>query len=353
MPTAITLERVTPPVRLSEPALWLLVRLSNGEKNPIYPTSIQASVQLKALDKERDLGNISFLIPAHQLLAQNNTINPNLYLDFQGYVRLDWRALELAEMGDARHDLALLVSLHAGVLVNNGSGGWNPHNVGSNSIEREIRRAEWTEWTKRWGRDAESIFLTGPAARRLGELRRALQHSNDNELMVELLGTYDQAKAAAAAPIDVVRTTPTECSIKTALGNLLKEASTAGGRLNIMAPHLDATQRMAIADARRGGAEVRLLVRDPEDLRQNRKGVLEALALFRKDGVAIRIHPMVHARVTLSQCSVLLGSADLNSVSLDSNRELGIITQNPRLRLAAEKFFEDVWSEAKDWTGIP
>lgn len=357
MPIELKVEEVRAAGSNDAPGFLLSGSMLNADSEPICPISLQVNSLFRSSSDVTDLGdtNIALNTIHSQLFPPNlqvHSLNPREQWHWRARFPLNRRALSHAEMHGGRHDLAIEGKIWGVVLaLQSQTRSWVPHSLPLTNWSKTIPRSEWDRWLVEWGRDVEALHLTGPVARNFTNFRDAVKLQDPNDLMVVLLSAYEQSKSGNHSPPRLVRTSPKEFSIKAAIREIAAEATRGTGRLWVMAPHLDASMRQDIVAAATAGAEVRLLIRDPEG-QHAKKQVTDALKHF-SPPVSVRINPYVHARMYLSKESVLIGSADLNTVSLDSNRELGVHLRDSRIRMEAEKFFEDVWNESTPWAAKP
>lgn len=115
----------------------------------------------------------------------------------------------------------------------------------------------------------------------------------------------------------------------------------ANKTLNIYAQDISDYKTIgALAKAARAGTKVQLLLSNTVKKKENKK-----LDYLRKAGVIIRIsNDLIHAKVIIAdkKCAIV-GSINLTRPSLDSNRELAIISKDPNVIRQLESVF------AKDW----
>ncbi|WP_049755502.1 phospholipase D-like domain-containing protein [Acidimicrobium ferrooxidans] len=57
-------------------------------------------------------------------------------------------------------------------------------------------------------------------------------------------------------------------------------------------------------------------------------------------------HPYVHAKLIVTADATFVGSQNFSVVSMNDNREVGVITANPTVHALALAWFDDLWSHA-------
>ncbi|WP_298445614.1 phospholipase D-like domain-containing protein [Ferrimicrobium sp.] len=69
-------------------------------------------------------------------------------------------------------------------------------------------------------------------------------------------------------------------------------------------------------------------------------------------GVQVRVleSPYVHAKLIVTPGATFVGSENLSVVSFDDNREVGMITANPTVRVEALAWFDSFWNNAVAWS---
>jgi len=71
-----------------------------------------------------------------------------------------------------------------------------------------------------------------------------------------------------------------------------------------------------------------------------------------RSGVQVRTlsAPYVHAKLIVSAHATFVGSQNFSKVSLNDNREVGLITTNPLIHTQALAWFNGLWHDAAPWT---
>jgi|GEM_PF-1300063 len=94
------------------------------------------------------------------------------------------------------------------------------------------------------------------------------------------------------------------------------------------------------------GSNARLLV--PGDPSSEARRYASELV---RAGVQVRMltHPYVHAKLIVSAAAVFVGSQNLSEVSLNDNREVGLITASVSLHNQALAWFNALWTQALPW----
>ena len=117
------------------------------------------------------------------------------------------------------------------------------------------------------------------------------------------------------------------------------------GSLNIMTEELGDTPGLD-AELARDGSRVHLLL--PASLSTSEQTRVAFLAAA---GVRIRLlsYPYVHAKVIITPSQAFLGSQNFSSVSLQKNREVGLVVTGSACHTLAT-WFQDAWYQAQPWT---
>lgn len=106
----------------------------------------------------------------------------------------------------------------------------------------------------------------------------------------------------------------------------------------------------ALAKAARSGKKVQIIMATPQENKRNRK-----LEYLRKAGVDIHFSKkyFTHAKVIMIDHSrALLGSINFTRYSINENRELSVITQNPTVLKQLLTTFNQDWNENFNATSI-
>ncbi|HTE84907.1 MAG TPA: phospholipase D-like domain-containing protein [Dehalococcoidia bacterium] len=127
-------------------------------------------------------------------------------------------------------------------------------------------------------------------------------------------------------------------------GRLLSLLNSATSRLDIYAEELtDRDVLAALSSAAAAGVRVRLLMTDTGSHDPARAG----RALIQASGAQVRLQPkpFVHAKVVIADGSIAFtGSENFTAASLDSNRELGLLTTDDASVARLTATFEQDWS---------
>lgn len=116
-----------------------------------------------------------------------------------------------------------------------------------------------------------------------------------------------------------------------------------GGAIALMTEEVGAVPAIDAA-LRAHGAAARLLV--PATLSAADRHTVTRLQAA---GVRVRalFHPYVHAKLILTAHRTFVGSQNFTTVSLQHNREVGLITANPTVHQQAVRWFNRLWTQAQ------
>ena len=105
----------------------------------------------------------------------------------------------------------------------------------------------------------------------------------------------------------------------------------------------DASLRTAIAHAKSSGATVRIILEDPSDQAQN----ADAATYFKGLGIPVKYASTqfyLHAKLIIADHIAFVGSQNLSSTALMSNREVGALVFEPGPEQAIQSQFDAEWN---------
>jgi phosphatidylserine/phosphatidylglycerophosphate/cardiolipin synthase-like enzyme len=205
---------------------------------------------------------------------------------------------------------------------------------------RHVKKDEWREWLETWGVASEAIYLPTRLASELRAIKPPMGVGFEWEVISELVKSYQGSRAEA---ILVTSEDEIEAKMAEVIAGAKKE-------LVIMCRAFDETLFPALAEAWDRGVVVKIVTVPTQRLKQEKYpeiGRLEEALKKASVKIQVKTNAKQHARVIISECAALVGSADPDYYGVKVHRNACVYTTNPTVVNAAKLFFESVWQESE------
>lgn len=329
------------------PAFQAVVKLTNDYNFPIDPIGISA--ELYHAPDSRLLASASSLTRISSGVGLfGSTLAPRQSRDFRLILQIPFGVVVYVDRqrhGDPQFSLkAWGTALHQEGSPNHAS----VKAIGEQEQLITIAESDWGRWVDSWGRETAWLYVSGPAALKLQELKQVLGKLADEDLIMELaarVAELESIKSGQKYGQEFLVTLPEERQIRGALDTLVDQTD-SNSTLSICCQTLDGALQPSLLRLLRRKAILRILMRPLDNVKE--KGVKDAVEALRREGAQIRHSRMVHARLYVTSDACIITSADPKTDSLDVNREAAIWTNAPSVVERARSFFEVLWEESKE-----
>lgn len=223
---------------------------------------------------------------------------------------------------------------------------FNVYEMSNQSLR--IPETDWLEMYRRLGKSVASLVVTDRTARGLLNLRSKLGVTDDESFADRIMETFSEVekyRSGLEVNQTLIWTLPEDKNIRNKAEEILIRA--AGDKAEVMiCGYVDGALEPRLGEILKQGGKIRIIVRKGgirgKDIDPAVREVIERL---KQQRAQIEYRNLFHARALISKGECIVSSADLNTHSLDKNREIGIYTTDPSIVERAKTFFEKVWGE--------
>lgn len=196
------------------------------------------------------------------------------------------------------------------------------------------------------GDDKEAVISTGNYSYTYSIKinRDYVAHTTDPDDVAHLIHLFDTDWQRGAPSLPCTRLLVSPINARLRLLELIKSATST---LKIESMQFADTEvRDAVADRKKAGVDVRVLMADPNWVDTN----IEAAKFLSNASIPARwmTDPDVHAKaIVVDEARAYLGSINLSFTSLNKNREVGVVVTDPAAVQRMSSTFEKDWTSAK------
>jgi hypothetical protein len=204
---------------------------------------------------------------------------------------------------------------------------------------RHVKKDEWREWLKTWGVASEAIYLPTRLASELRAIKPTMGVGYEWEVISELVKSYRGARAEA-----ILVTSGDEIQAKMA-----EVIAGAKKELLIMCRAFDKMLFPPLTEAQNRGVAVKIVAVPIQRVKGEKSRERRLEEAWKEASVKFQLkkNENQHARLIISECAALVGSADPDYYGLKDHKNACVYTTNPTVINAAKLFFESVWQESK------
>lgn len=198
------------------------------------------------------------------------------------------------------------------------------------------------------GDDKEAVISTGnySYAYSIKINRDFVAHTTDSDDVAHLIHLFDTDWQRGAPSLPCTRLLVSPINARLRLIELIKSATST---LEIESMQFADTEvRDAVAERKKAGVNVRVLMADPNWVDTN----IAAAKFLSNASIPARwlADPDVHAKaVVVDEARAYLGSINLSFTSLNKNREVGLVVTDPTAVQRMSSTFEKDWTSAKSF----